>query len=84
MTVPTRAQLESLPTIKFPANNTIVYSEDFGFYRGIPHGVDWYIAEVENGTVTLVREGHGVKENYGNGSLLVNASGILGFKQRID
>lgn len=77
MTVPTLEQLESLPSVRFPKGNSIPYSEDFSYYRGIPSDVDWYIARVGRSSISLVRVGHGVKGHYGNGSLLVRPEHLL-------
>lgn len=76
MTIPTREQLRCLPTIRFPAGNGIHYSQDFCFYKEIPSAVEWYIAGSNGGNVSLVREGYGIKENYGDGSLLVDAKNL--------
>lgn len=59
-------------TIIFQENN-ILYMQDFSYYRGVPHGVEFTIEYITRDRVVLSAPGYGGKP-YGNGKLYINRS----------
>jgi len=68
-------------TLIFP-DNEIDYSQDHGFWRGLPSGVEFSVDRLNEGVLKLVAEGYGaLKDNlyglryhYGNGAIYVSES----------
>lgn len=58
-------------TIKFPAGNKIIFGQDFGWYRGIPDGLEWEVEYATAHGLTLSAQGYGAKGNYGCGKIYV-------------
>lgn len=57
--------------LNFPANNQIVYFQDFQGFKGVPPDVNFYPTEIVNETVCFVADGYGMKGKYGNGAIFV-------------
>ena len=60
-------------TIRFRKGNRVKYGMDFGFYVGVPGGVDFAVTRCETGdgaNYKLVAPGYGAHGDYGNGSLI--------------
>lgn len=64
--------------VRFKRDNGVVFGQDFGYYRGVPHNI---VFECEDlGTLWRLRgPGYGQKGDYGNGSLLVSKERYLDF-----
>jgi hypothetical protein len=72
MSLLTLSDLERLPRIRFPAGNKVGYFQDFTFSRAMPSHLDFYIANLKNGSLQLVAPGYGIKGDYGNGCIFIN------------
>jgi len=67
----------------FP-DNEIFYSQDHGFWRGLPSGVEFSVDRLNKDTLVLVAEGYGalsnnpygLKYHYGNGAIYVSESDL--------
>ena len=57
--------------MKFRKGNRYRYGQDFKYYKGIPHGIDF---KVENGNIIkLTAFGHGEPgDGYGNGPIYIS------------
>ena len=61
-------------TLRFPAENTVSYFQDFCSCRGIPSDIDLTIVDVWGGAmggIWFEAPGYGAKGEYGNGQIFV-------------
>ena len=56
--------------MRFPEGNKILYGQDFAFWVGVPHDVEFEVVKVWKGGMWLRGPGYG-GEPYGNGPILV-------------
>ena len=56
----------------FPPKNNIIYTQDFKFLCGVPHGVDFAPEVTVSGLLILRAPGYGNPENYGDGILVIH------------
>lgn len=64
--------------IRFKANNTIQYGQDFRQHIGVPHDVIFIINKVYVDRITIIGKGYGETVNYGNGALHIPFSFLKG------
>lgn len=65
--------------MKFPKNNKILYSREFGNRRGIPSKVDFKVKVLSTSRFKLTAPGYGetgTKGNYGNGPIYISTSNL--------
>ena len=55
--------------VKFPKDNKFTYGQDFGFWTGVPSGIEFEATECDNYYI-LRGKGYGTKD-YGNGALFL-------------
>ena len=71
-------------TIRFMRNN-IFYMQDHGFWKGIPHDIDFVIDKASKDGIKLIAPGfgalkdnpYGLPYNYGNGAIYVKISELI-------
>ena len=70
--------------LNFPANNEIVYFQDFRGFKGVPSDANFYPTEIVNENICFVADGYGILANnqwglygkYGNGAIFIQKKSL--------
>lgn len=65
--------------VKFRKNNKYKYGQDFDFFIGIPHGIEFDVSKINNKKVRLIADGYGNLKcvgTYGNGALYTSIKNL--------
>lgn len=66
-----------LKSIRFKGGNQIPYSQDFGFNKGCPHGIEFKAQYLNKKRIILTAPGYGSKGAYGNGCIYVSVKDLI-------